>query len=121
MRKKLLKMLDVEPEEYGPVTLLLVISFLMGLFLATFTVASQSFFLNDFAEATDLPVAVALSGAVGVVLTSLYNTLEGRIPFVVLGAGNLIILILLTAVVEYGDPVVIAMGYPVKYLYYFGF
>ncbi len=60
MLQRLLKMLDVEPEESGPVLLLLVISFLMGMFLATFTVASQTLFLYKFNESKDLPCCTGI-------------------------------------------------------------
>ena len=39
MMKRFWGMLDVEPEEEGPVSLLLAISFFMGLFMATVAVA----------------------------------------------------------------------------------
>ena len=75
------KILDVEPEETGPVSLLLILSFLMGLFLATVAVASQTLFLTSFDEKSDLPVAIAVSGLIGMAVTMLYNFLQGRIPF----------------------------------------
>jgi AAA family ATP:ADP antiporter len=102
MFQRLLKMLEVEPEESGQVTLLLAISFLMGLFLATFTVASQTLFLNNFREADDLPIALMWSGVFGVVLTAVYNILEGRIPFVLLAILNLVVIIILTAFIGFG-------------------
>jgi AAA family ATP:ADP antiporter len=117
MLQRLLRMLDVEPDESGQVTLLLLISFLMGTFLATFTVASQTLFLNNFSEADDLPIAILLSGAVGIVLTSLYNILEGRIHFIYLAGFNLVILILLTAFIQFGGLFI----QNTKYLYAFGF
>jgi AAA family ATP:ADP antiporter len=102
MLNRLLKMLDVEPEEYGQVSLLLAISFLMGVFLATFTVAAQTIFLNKFAEANDLPVALMWSGVFGIILTAIYNFLEGRIAFVTLAAINLVIITVLTAFIGFG-------------------
>ena len=48
MKKLLQRVLGVEYDEVGPVTLLLLISFLMGLFLATVSVASQTLFLNHY-------------------------------------------------------------------------
>jgi ATP:ADP antiporter, AAA family len=103
MIKSLLKMLDVEPEESGQVSLLLIISFLMGMFLATFTVAAQTLFLKGFDEATQLPVALAVSGVFGIIITSIYNFLEGRIPFSLLAIGNLVLLIALSAFIEFGE------------------
>jgi len=103
MLEKLWKLLDVEPSEQGPVSLLLVMSFLMGLFLATVAVASQTLFLNQFDEQFDLPKAIAISGVMGMAATLLYNSLQGRISFVALAIFNLVLIIGLTAVLEFGD------------------
>ncbi len=117
MLSKLWNLLDVEPEETGPVSLLLIISFLMGLFLATVAVASQSLFLQHFDEKTQLPVALAISGALGVLITIFYNFLQGRIPFTALAIFNLALVIILTAFIEFGEQYV----QDTDYLFYFGF
>ena len=117
MLSRLWNLLDVEPEETGPVTLLLLISFLMGLFLASVAVASQSLFLEHFDEKTQLPVALAISGALGMVITIFYNFLQGRIPFTALAIFNLVLIIILTAFIEFGEQYV----QDTDYLYYFGF
>jgi AAA family ATP:ADP antiporter len=103
MLEKFWNMLDVEHPERGPVSLLLFMSFLMGLFLATVAVASQTLFLNQFDEQFDLPKAIAISGVMGMVATLLYNSLQGRISFTALAIFNLILIIGLTAVLEFGD------------------
>ncbi len=110
-------MLDVELNERGPVSLLLIMSFLMGLFLATVAVASQTLFLNQFNEQFDLPKAIAISGVMGMVATLLYNGLQGRIPFIALAIFNLLLIIGLTAVLEFGDLYV----EDIKSLHRFGF
>ncbi len=117
MLKRFWKMLDVEPHETGPVGLLLIMSFLMGLFLATVAVASQSLFLKFFNEKVDLPIVLVFSGVVGIVLTVIYNFLQGRIPFSALAIMFLVLITGLTAFIEYGS------GYveDVKTLYQFGF
>ena len=117
MLSRLWNLLDVEPEETGPVSLLLLISFLMGLFLASVAVASQSLFLQHFDEKTQLPVALAISGALGMVITIFYNFLQGRIPFTALAIFNLLLVIILTAFIEFGEQYV----QDTDYLYYFGF
>lgn len=117
MLSRLWNLLDVEPEETGPVSLLLLISFFMGLFLASVAVASQSLFLEHFDEKTQLPVALAISGALGMVITIFYNFLQGRIPFTALAIFNLLLVILFTAFIEFGDQFV----QDTDYLYYFGF
>ncbi len=106
MLEKLWKLLDVEPSEQGPVSLLLVMSFLMGLFLATVAVASQSLFLEHFDERFQLPKALAYSGLIGMGITSLYNLLQGRISFIALAIFNLLLVIGLTAFIEFGKPYV---------------
>ncbi len=115
--KRFWNMLDVEQEETGPVGLLLAISFFMGLFMATVSVASQTLFLNFFSETEDLPVAILYSGVFGLVSTVLYNIFQGRIPFRVLAIINLSIVIVLTAFIEFGEDYVSN----VQLLYRFGF
>jgi len=104
MLNRLWKMLDVEPNETGPVGLLLIMSFLMGLFLACFAVASQSLLLNlpQFSEKDDLPIVLVFSGVFGIVVTVLYNFLQGRVSFSSLAMFNLILVVLITAFMEYG-------------------
>jgi len=117
MLKRFWNMLDVEPHETGPVGLLLIMSFLMGLFLATVAVASQSLFLEYFSEKTDLPLVLVFSGVFGIIATVIYNFLQGRIPFSWLAILFLVAIIGLTAFIEFGS------GYvqDVKTLYQFGF
>ena len=117
MKKRILKLLDVEPEESGPVFLLLAISFMLGMFLATVTVASQSLFLTHFNENVDLPRALVISGLLGLVTTAIYNFLQGRIPFSLLAIGSLLIVLALTAFIEFGDSFVADQNL----LYYYGF
>lgn len=117
MRERLQRLLGVDKDETGPVSILLTISFFLGLFLATVTVASQSLFLDKFDEATDLPVALAVSGAFGILATGIYNILQGRIPFSILAIGSLVVIIGITAFIEFGENTVS----DVKLLYAFGF
>lgn len=117
MLSRLWNLLDVQAEEEGPVGLLLAISFLMGLFLATVAVASQSLFLEHFDEKYELPVALAMSGGLGILITIFYNFLQGRIPFTALATANLILVIALTAFIEFGEKYV----QDTDYLYFFGF
>lgn len=111
------KILDVEPEETGPVSLLLILSFLMGLFLATVAVASQTLFLTSFDEKSDLPVAIAVSGLIGMAVTMLYNFLQGRIPFSALAILSLLLVTTLTGFLEFGDSFINNKDD----LYFFGF
>ncbi len=117
MLERLWKMLDVEPNETGPVSLLLIMSFFMGLFLATVAVASQSLFLLHFDEQFQLPKALAYSGLIGMGVTLLYNFMQGRVSFIALAIFNLLLVIVLTAFIEFGEPYVT----DVDSLYRFGF
>lgn len=105
MKERLRRLLGVEPNELGPVTLLLCISFLMGTFLATITVAAQTLFLssNIFNEKTHLPVALAISGIFGFVATGIYNFLQGRMGFRTLAICSLSVVILVTGGIEFAE------------------
>jgi AAA family ATP:ADP antiporter len=117
MRERLENLLGVEREHSGPVFLLLAISFFLGLFLATITVASQSLFLENYSEDKQLPIALVISGVFGIVATGIYNFLQGRIPFTLLAIINLVVIISLTAFVEFGSQYVT----DTNQLYAFGF
>lgn len=113
------KMLDVEEGETGRVGLLLIMSFLMGLFLATVAVASQSLLLglSEFNEKVELPYVLLYSGGFGIVITVIYNFLQGRISFSSLAIFNLLMVVGLTAFMEFGKSLV----NNVKIFYTFGF
>jgi hypothetical protein len=105
MKERLQRLLGVEPNEVGPVSALLIISFLMGTFLATITVAAQTLFLQSqiFNEKTHLPMALAISGVFGVVATGIYNFLQGRIPFKVLAISSLCVVIIIAGGIEFAE------------------
>ncbi len=119
MLKRFWKMLDVEADETGPVGLLLIMSFLMGLFLASVSVASTSLLLSlpDFSEKNDLPLVLVFSGLFGMIITVLYNFMQGRISFSALAILNLVLVIFFTAFLEFGGGFVKDL----KTLYQFGF
>jgi ATP:ADP antiporter, AAA family len=112
-------MLDVEPSETGSVGLLLIMSFLMGLFLACFGVAAQTLLLNlpDFSEKDDLPLVLVFSGVFGIIITVLYNFMQGKISFSALAMFNLILVVVFTGAIEYGK----SYFQDIKTLYTFGF
>src|SRR6185369_17293258 len=121
MLKRFWNMLDVEANETGQVGLLLIMSFLMGLFLATVAVASQSLLLSlpgdEFSEKLDLPKVLVFSGVLGILVTLIYNFLQGRIAFQWLAMINLIMMIAATAFLEFGE----SFAQDVKTLYQVGF
>ncbi|HTJ47987.1 MAG TPA: cyclic nucleotide-binding domain-containing protein [Cyclobacteriaceae bacterium] len=103
MKAFILKLLGAHKGEGGRVTILLVMSFFMGVFLATIGVASQSLFLTHWTDKSALPLALLASGAFGVIATLLYNFLQNRIPFQLLSTLSLIIILIITAVLEFGE------------------
>lgn len=119
MNERLTKFLGVEPEETGPVSLLLAISFFMGLFLATVAVAAQTLFLSDpsISEKYDLPKALVIGGGLGFLASGLFNILVGRIPFRILAIFFLLLIIGGTAFLEFGSTLVT----DIRQLYYIGF
>lgn len=102
MKDRILRLLDIEPEESGRVGLLLFGSFFMGTFLATISVASQTEFLNHFNELRDLPRALLVSGIFSFILTILYNFFQNRIPFRYQAIFGLLLVAGLTAFLEFG-------------------
>jgi len=117
MQERLTKFLGVEPDETGPVSLLLAISFFMGLFLATVAVAAQSLFLTHYDEQRNLPTALVIGGGFGFIATGLFNILMGRIPFRTLAVIFLLLIIAGTAFLEFGK----AYVEDENLLYYIGF
>lgn len=105
MKERLLRFLEVEPEEAGRVSLLFLMGIFMGVFIATFSVASQSLLLSvaSFSEQYDLPYTLLISGLFGLVVTSLYNFLQNRIPFQLLGSLSIILIVAMNAFVEFGQ------------------
>lgn len=103
MKDRLLRFLDVEPDESGRVSLLFVMGFFMGMFIATISVASQSLFLEHFSETEDLPIAFVISGVFGLMATLIYNFLQNRIPFPLLATVSLVTVGIITAFIEFGE------------------
>lgn len=84
MKRRLQNFLGVEPNEVGPVTNLLVMSFFMGGFLATVLVAAQSQYLSVFDEAKQLPKDLMYAGLTALAVSFLFNVFVGRINFSIL-------------------------------------
>src|SRR5687768_3688370 len=103
MKARLLKFLDVAPDEAGRVGLLFIMGIFMGLFIAAVSVASQTLFLSHFSESQDLPKALLYSGLFAVAATVIYNFLQNRIPFPLLGTLSLLAVVVITAFIEFGE------------------
>jgi AAA family ATP:ADP antiporter len=105
MKARLLRLLDVEPDEVERVFVLFVMGFCMGMFIAAINVASQSLFLEHFDEETELPVAFVVSGVFGLLATLVYTFLQNRIPFPALAGLSLLTVAGITAFIEFGESV----------------
>jgi ATP:ADP antiporter, AAA family len=102
MQKAILKILNVEPSESVQVYLLLAQGFFVGIFLASFTVASETLFLNNFSEENDLPYAFVCSGIVGIILTYLFSYLQNKISYKKLALGYLIFIAIVISLLKLG-------------------
>lgn len=102
MKKRLQAFLSVEPNEVGPVTILLTMSFFMGAFLATVLVASQSQYLNVFDEANDLPRDLMYAGLTALVVSYVFNFFVGRVNFSVIAILFLLLIVGSTAFLQFG-------------------
>lgn len=80
MKQYLLKALDVQTEEWGSVSLLLTISFSLGIFLVTYDVGTSSLFLNQWGQ-EHLSEAFTLAGVLGVFVSYIFVSLQSRMPF----------------------------------------
>jgi hypothetical protein len=74
--------------------------FFMGFFVSGLSVGAESLFLNNFNEETDLPLAIVVSGAIGVVATYLFNYFQSKTSFVKLAGYTLLVIFILLIGVE---------------------
>lgn len=102
MQDWLLKSLNITQAESTRVFLLLAMGFLTGIFLATLDVGATALFLQQFNESEDLPLAILLSGIVGLVATTIYNQFQTRLKFKHLGLGTLVLMIITLGIIGIG-------------------
>lgn len=120
MKGKLLnRIFSIEEGETGRVGLLLIMSFFMGAFLATFSVAAQTLFLSHYDGKEDLPKAFVISGLFGLIATIIYNFLQTRIPFRMLAILSLLTVTGITAFIEFGDQ--FSLIQDPNFIYFFGY
>ena len=84
------KALNIESNERGIVLLLLTQSVFIGIFAGALDVGANALFLEAF-SADLMPQAFMISGAVGIIFTSLYTWFQKKIPFRVFTILNLLI------------------------------
>ena len=116
MFDKLLEYLNVRPEERYQVLLMLGAGFFMGIFMATYSVVSESLFLNKLGD--QLNRAFLLSGAFGIVATISFSFAQNRIKFSNLTTVTILLVVAITTFfylgyhfgpAEYKDPIIFSM------------
>lgn len=100
MKSLLLKLTSAEQEEWGQVSLLLLLGFFLGTFIATYDVGTNSLFIQKFDEQRDLPIAIVLSGILGIIFMSVYNYLLSRMDYEALAVSIFLLLALLVGSVS---------------------
>ncbi|OJJ20444.1 hypothetical protein BKI52_18470 [marine bacterium AO1-C] len=93
MKQVVLKLLNIEDSELIQVLLLLLMGFLIGIFLATYTTSISALFVTSWDEATYLPFAIMGQGIVGMIITTLFSHYQRRLPYARL---SLVVLIFIT-------------------------
>lgn len=83
MKKILYKLLDISADELRPVLLLLAWSFFSGIFIVSYDIGSNTLFIDAYGQA-ELPRLFVLSGALGVVFSYIFVSLQKKIPFATL-------------------------------------
>jgi len=95
------KALNIESEERSLVFLLLTQSVFLGIFAGSLDVGANSLFLEDY-SADLMPRAFMVSGAVGILFTSLYTFFQKRMAFKTFTILNLLIAVIITALLRIG-------------------
>jgi ATP/ADP translocase len=100
MKKLLLKLLNIEKSEFTQVILLLLLGFLIGVFIATYDVASMTLFLQNWDEDTYLPIVIIATGIIGIIITYTFSFLQNRIAYPSLSIATLFILLAIIALIR---------------------
>ncbi len=98
---KFYEALNIRREEVSPVSLFIFQSVFLGVFLGAFDVGANTLFLKVF-DNTMISKAFAVSGLIGIVLTSIYSFAQGKIFFSKLASINLFIIFLFTFLLRAG-------------------
>ncbi len=98
---KIYEALNVRKDEVLPVSLFIFQSVFLGIFLGAFDVGANTLFLQAF-DSSMISKAFAVSGLVGIILTSLYTYFQGRIVFARLSAINLFVVFAITFLLGFG-------------------
>lgn len=88
MNAKILRAFSIERGEENRVFLLLLQSFFIGIFIASYEVIACSLFVNIF-EKGDTALAMVCSGVAGIIIVTLYSSLQRKIRFTKLSIINI--------------------------------
>ena len=99
--QKLARALNIEQGEGNLVVLILLQSFFIGTFMATFDVAANALFFTSF-KGEDLGQAYAFSAVAGMIFTYIYIKLQSSISFTKLAVLNLAFISVLTVMMRMG-------------------
>lgn len=99
--KRILSIMDIEAQEASIVFLMLTQSIFLGIFYGALDTASSSLFLSIF-PAEQLPIAFTISGVVGILMTSLYSSLQSRMQFGKLAIFNIATVAIITFLLWFG-------------------
>lgn len=93
--------LNIREDERYPVILFILQSTFLGIFVGALDVGANTLFLQDFDEGM-ISKAFAISGIIGIVLTSIYSFFQSRIKFSRLAFLNLFTVFLITFALRAG-------------------
>jgi ATP/ADP translocase len=97
MRDRLFKLLGIETGEESMVSMLLAQSVFLGIFFGAFDISAHSLFLSIFDEKM-MARGYVVSGFAGIILTSLYTSLQTRMHFRNFAILNLVFVTALTLI-----------------------
>ncbi len=100
MLDSFLKFLGGEPGEEKQMWLLLGKGFFMGIFLATYQIGSETLFLKTLGDSY-LDIAFFTAGALGIVFTGLFVTLQKRIRYSTLVVTNIFLIFFFIAATRF--------------------
>jgi len=92
MLKLLFNAINVKPEEEGKVLLLLGNGFFMGVFMATYQIASETLFISNTVLQNYIREGIFAAAVLGVIATAIYAYLQNKISYSKLVIINLIVI-----------------------------
>ncbi|MFM7852814.1 MAG: hypothetical protein ACKO96_13080, partial [Flammeovirgaceae bacterium] len=93
------RLLNVKPEERVQVTLMLVMGFFLGIFVATYQVTAESLFLSSLSH--EINKAFFISGGLGIAFTLFFSYFQSRVRFVTLAVVSMFFIFCGTAALHY--------------------